>query len=163
MTSEHKTQIIIAIIGLVGTVAVGLLSNWDKLQSVENLDSINDNPSTVMPSGSSNVDVSNQDVTSTIQSGYIPRQFDGRIGRVSINNTTLYDFTITLWHPDTQSRFSSWVVPGKTKKYLEVNEERISVGNDWGIQIGDSEIKSIGDASDWRASEWHVNQNNFYR
>lgn len=155
MKSAHKIQIAIAIIGLISAISVAIIANWDKLfpHKVKY-------PPIVQGSQSENTKSAQTKTTTFI---YTPKQFDGRVGEIFVKNTSLYPFKMTLWHPDSESKFRSWVINGTSKKYLSVNGSAISIGNDWGIQIGDSEVKSVDDTSTWTNSEWRVSQNTFFK
>jgi hypothetical protein len=158
MANEHKTQIIIAIIGLVGAIVVAVIPNLDKFGNADDtVVALN-----VAPSGSSSNIVEPSVGTLENPNSYQPKQFDGRVGKIFVKNTSLYEFKVTLWHPDSESIFGSWVFSGTSKKYLKRDGSAFSIGNDWGIQIGDSTIKSIGDVSSWKGNEWRISQDSFF-
>ncbi len=112
----------------------------------------------------SNSPIAKQPVNNNKESTeFEPKQFDGRIGKIHVRNNTLYEIKVTLWHPDSAAIFNSWVMSGTSKKYLKSNNTAINIGNDWGIQLGDSAIKSIGDAANWKGGEWRVTPQSFFR
>ncbi|MEN8135226.1 MAG: hypothetical protein ABFS18_06780 [Thermodesulfobacteriota bacterium] len=102
------------------------------------------------------------DLILTPKTSYMPKQFDGRVGKIFVKNTSLYPFKVTLWHPDSEKAYKSWVINGTTKMFLSVKEEAINIGNDWGVQLGESEVKSIDDTSLWANNEWRLTQDSFF-
>ncbi len=93
---------------------------------------------------------------------YVTKQFDGRVGKIFVKNTSAYPFKVTLWHPDSERVFESWVIKPTSKQYLSVSGEAINIGNDWGIQIGDSLVRSVDEAGTWVNHEWRVSPETFY-
>ena len=91
-----------------------------------------------------------------------PRQFDGRIGKIQIANPSLYPLNVTLWHPDTASKFKTWTIKGQSKQYLKLNGKVFSIGNDWGVQLGNSPVKSISHSAKWQNNEWSVSSQSFF-
>lgn len=147
----------IAVIGIVGAIAVAVISNLDKFGDDNPVATIPIDKIVSQPSMRQSVEISesSKDI-------YIPKQFDGRIGKIFVKNTTSHPFKVTLWHPDSELIYRSWVLDGTTKLYLKINKEAINIGNDWGIQIGDSEVKSIDVAATWTNNEWRVAPNSFF-
>ena len=93
---------------------------------------------------------------------YTPARFDGRVGQISIENTSAYPVQIALWHPDSKSTFGTWTITAVSTKFLAHEGKRINIGNDWGIQLGDSEVKSIGRISRWSNGTWAVSPQSFF-
>ena len=93
---------------------------------------------------------------------YSVKAFDGRVGKIFVKNTSLYEFKVTLWHPDSEAIFKDWVVAGTSKKYLQHDDQVIHIGNDWGVQLGESDVKSIGRAAEWVNNEWRLSQGTFF-
>lgn len=80
--------------------------------------------------------------------GATPCEFDGRQGAVSVKNDALYPIRVRLVHADTNNYYPDgkhfWELkPGETKTIIE------NVGNDWGVRIGSSKIKCVGNAGIW--------------
>jgi hypothetical protein len=98
----------------------------------------------------------------TAEKEYVAKQFDGRVGKIFVKNTSAYPFKVTLWHPDSETIFHSWVLKPISKEYLHVSGEAINIGNDWGMQIGSSRVRSVGDAADWVDNEWRVSPDTFF-
>ena len=70
--------------------------------------------------------------------------FKGLIREIIFENTSLYPVTVTLWHPDNGEEFMFCDVKGGTSvKLCNHDRKPIGVGDDWGVQLGYSEIKEI--------------------
>jgi hypothetical protein len=91
--------------------------------------------------------------------------FDGRQGHIVVRNNSLYSLKVTLWHPDSKIVLKSWTIAGEAEMYLKKDNEDLVFGNDWGIQLGEADIKSIQDSSHWINTEkkWEVNQDTFFK
>ena len=74
---------------------------------------------------------------------YDPPNFKGQVGEIIFKNTSLYPVTVTLWHPDNGEEFASWVVKGCESLKLLSDGKSIHVGDDWGVQLGYSEVEEI--------------------
>ncbi len=157
MASEHKTQITIAIIGVIGTIAVAIISNLDKFGGNEQ--QAKELVATIAPAPPA--EISNNISAPNINT-FSPKQFDGRIGKVFIQNSSPYPFKVSLWHPASKQIFKSWSLDEGTETHLTTDNQAINIGNDWGIQIGDSQVKPIDDASSWVNNEWRVNPNSYH-
>jgi hypothetical protein len=73
--------------------------------------------------------------------------------------------TVTLWHPDNGQPFQSWRVgPGETLRLLH-DGAPINIGSDWGVQLGDSEVKPVFRVSAWNSGSrrWIVSTDDFFR
>ncbi|MEL6978680.1 MAG: hypothetical protein AAGM38_08395 [Pseudomonadota bacterium] len=91
------------------------------------------------------------------------RRFDGRIGKISVSNPTLYPFEVTLWHPDSGSVFGRWTVNGQSEVDLLYEDQIFNIGNDWGLQFGDAAPRSVGEASEWSQGRWLASSARFFQ
>lgn len=92
--------------------------------------------------------------------------FDGRVGSIAINNNSLYQVRVTLWHPDSKSPFKSYSIPGQSEVVIQHNNSPINIGSDWGIQIGskNSMVRTVVDVSSWSSSNnrWNLKTSTFF-
>ncbi|MGK0293230.1 MAG: hypothetical protein ACI9U1_001623 [Porticoccaceae bacterium] len=92
--------------------------------------------------------------------------FDGRVGTIAINNNSLYQVIITLWHPDSKSPFVSYSIPGQSEIIIMHNSSPINIGSDWGVQIGskNSLVRTVVDVSSWSSSNrrWNLKTSTFF-
>ncbi|MEO1493419.1 MAG: hypothetical protein AAFV19_14790 [Pseudomonadota bacterium] len=151
----HTIQILIAVIGLVAAIGGAMLSNWQNIFGPPNDRSAAAQPNITQP-------IVNP-TPAPVTPSYTPVSFDGRVGMIEVRNTSLYEFKVTLWHPDSASVFGTWSVAGTSKRHLKIQGEAFHIGNDWGVQLGDSEVKSVGRATEWRNGEWRLSQDTFFR
>jgi len=92
-------------------------------------------------------------------------EFGGRVGRVFFDNKSAYPIKVKLWHPDSISVYLSKTVGATSSMYLG----DFNVGDDWGIQLGTSRIKCIGNASnfmdstDWTLEMFYVESRTFHK
>ena len=84
-------------------------------------------------------------------------EFGGRVGTVYFTNNAAYPVSVKLWHPDSVSIHSVKTANAGSTITFDFN-----VGDDWGIQLGTSKIKCIGNASRWDGRSFVVDTNNFY-
>lgn len=96
---------------------------------------------------------------------YKPCQFGSRIGSIIFQNNSNYPVNVKLWHPaNTNQQFRQWEISSKTTKKLSENDDK-GYGDDWGIQIGDSEIKCISMVNnkwDYNKGEFFISTDTFY-
>jgi hypothetical protein len=84
-------------------------------------------------------------------------EFGGRVGTVYFTNNASYPVSVKLWHPDSISIHAAKTASAGSTVTFDFN-----VGDDWGIQLGTSKIKCIGNASRWDGRSFVVDTNNFY-
>lgn len=84
-------------------------------------------------------------------------EFGGRVGRVIVKNDSMYPITVKLYHSDNGQIQSTERVNGG-----EAVDFGYNVGDSWGIQIGGSKVKCVGDISEWRNNTFYVNTSTFY-
>lgn len=84
-------------------------------------------------------------------------EFGGRVGKVVFKNSSAYPINVKLWHPNSNSIYTTQKVQGNTSIDFGIN-----VGDDWGIQLGSSQVKCIGDVSNWRNNTFNVDSATFY-
>jgi hypothetical protein len=100
---------------------------------------------------------------------YSPIPFDGRIGEIEFVNTTLYLVRVTLWHPNTGlKQEKDYQFQGGQRDFLSDGDKHIYIGNDWGIQIGDSDIKPVAQVAKWKIDSngkhyWEVTSETFWK
>lgn len=148
---QHTIQIIIAVIGLVAALGGAILANWQNIFGQGSTSEAR--PQTI----------ANTTPEAQPRDTYEPASFDGRVGMIEVRNTSLYAFKVTLWHPDSASVFGTWSIAGTSKEHLKLQGEVFHIGNDWGVQLGDSPVKSVGVAAQWRNGEWRLTQDSFFQ
>ena len=75
---------------------------------------------------------------------YFPPPFQGTVGQLRITNNSIYPITISLWHPDNRQVRLRYLVPGNsTEVALDEAGHAAFLGDNWGLQIGDSAIKPL--------------------
>lgn len=85
-------------------------------------------------------------------------QFGGRVGRVIFKNDSPYPINVRLYHSDTGGVHATQRVEGG-----KTFDSGYNVGDSWGIQLGSSKVKCVGDASNWLNSSFYVDTSTFYR
>jgi hypothetical protein len=80
---------------------------------------------------------------------YSPPKFQGRTGNIYFTNDSPNSVTVWLWHPDNGERFASWDSRRGATSRLYYNGAPIVVGDDWGVQLGDSKIRPLSDFARW--------------
>ncbi len=81
---------------------------------------------------------------------YRPPKFEGLVGKIKFNNPALYPVTVTLWHPNSGEVQVHQTVNGNENPYLLDDDKKpINVGDDWGVQLGDSKIKPVSKCARW--------------
>ena len=78
--------------------------------------------------------------------------FDGRVAGIIVKNTSPNDIVVRLWHPDSREPFKAYTMKGLTESTLEYEGSAISVGSDWGVQIGGtrSPVWTLSEVSEWK-------------
>ena len=73
------------------------------------------------------------------------RTFDGRVGQIRVRNTTAGAVVVRVYHPDGDGSVEQeWTVPPRAAADLGGG-----FGNDWGIQVDNSCVQTVGRASAW--------------
>jgi hypothetical protein len=86
------------------------------------------------------------------------RTFDGRVGSVLVRNAGPREVKVRLYHPDgTGDVERQWRAAAGTVLPLTGDDgARLSVGNDWGIQVGRSCVATLGQAAEWQSGEFSM-------
>jgi hypothetical protein len=63
---------------------------------------------------------------------------------------------VTLYHPDTGAAFQSWTVGSGVTEQFHVNVE-----NDWGVQLGQGEIKQLARCAHFSNGIWSFSATQF--
>jgi hypothetical protein len=93
----------------------------------------------------------------------MPCDFKGMIGVISFVNDSNRTIEVTLWHSRTRTVLSSWEFAPGESAYLNYQDNRIRIGDDWGIQLGSSRVKCVGSVSSYKDKEFEVTASSFYR
>jgi hypothetical protein len=80
---------------------------------------------------------------------YHPPEFEGRTGQITFENTSLYPVNVTLWHPNNGKAFASWKVDGQQTCRLIHEDRPITVGDTWGVQLGNSKVRPLSQFAKW--------------
>jgi hypothetical protein len=84
--------------------------------------------------------------------------FDGRIGAVLVRNATPREVEVKVYHPDGlgEVELRRRIAPGAVLA-LEGNDgSRLPLGNDWGIQVEQSCVATLGQAAEWKPGEFSL-------
>jgi hypothetical protein len=81
---------------------------------------------------------------------------DGRVGKVAFTNDLGNSLGVILWFPDTGAALQTWYVGGGTTKTISFDCE-----NDWGVQLGQGEIKQLARCGTFSASGWSLSATQF--
>jgi hypothetical protein len=86
------------------------------------------------------------------------RTFDGRVGVVLVQNAGSKVAQVRVYHPDGQGEdFRHWTVgPGKVLALTGDDGARLTLGNDWGIQVDRSCVSTLGQAGEWQEGEFSL-------
>ena len=76
---------------------------------------------------------------------------DGRIGKVAFTNDGEKALGVILWLPETGAEFQTRMVGGGKTISFSVDCE-----NDWGVQLGQGEIKQLARCGTFCASGWSL-------
>ena len=94
---------------------------------------------------------------------YSPPPFDGRVGRIHFHNDSPYPVTVTLWHPDDGNVYGQWTIAGGATSVLCKDDDNpVRVGSDWGLQLGDSDIRPLSKVSEWHRPVFDTSVNLFF-
>jgi hypothetical protein len=80
---------------------------------------------------------------------YTPPGFEGRTGEITFANDSLYSVNVTLWHPSNGKRFATWKIAGQETPRLFYDGRPIVVGDDWGVQLGNSKVRPLSQFAVW--------------
>jgi hypothetical protein len=63
---------------------------------------------------------------------------------------------VKVFHPDGTGEVELrwWVEPGKVLPLAGPDGERLALGNDWGVQVEASCVRTLGDAAEWSPGEF---------
>jgi len=88
--------------------------------------------------------------------------WDGHIGYLAFNNPTSSPVKLILYHPDTpQWAFASWDIPANINGWILYENQNLTVGMDWGIQVNDSPICILKVVSDWNTDYFQTSTTRF--
>ena len=84
------------------------------------------------------------------------RTFDGRVGAVLVHNAAASQAEVRVFHPDgTGDVERRWSVGAGKLLALDGDDGvRLSLGNDWGIQVEGSCVRTLGEAAAWSRGEF---------
>jgi hypothetical protein len=84
------------------------------------------------------------------------RTFDGRVGSVLLRNASPREVEVKLYHPDGlgDAELRWHVASGAVLAMQDPDGARLALGNDWGIQVEQSCIATLGQAAEWGAGEF---------
>jgi hypothetical protein len=82
--------------------------------------------------------------------------FDGRVGAVLVRNASARAAEVKVFHPDGIGDVErSWTVPpGAVLALTGDDGGRLPLGNDWGIQVQQACVATLGQAAEWRPGEF---------
>ena len=85
--------------------------------------------------------------------------FDGRVGTVLVHNVSRQEAAVKVYHPDGSGDFElvRRVAPGAVLALSGDDGGRLTLGNDWGIQVDQSCVATLGQAADWASGEFSLN------
>lgn len=86
------------------------------------------------------------------------RTFDGRAGAVLLHNATSRRVEVKVYHPDGVGdvELRRHLAPGSVLALAGDDGERLSLGNDWGIQVDESCVATLGEAAAWGTGEFSL-------
>ncbi len=102
------------------------------------------------------------DVVDTAGHTYKPCKFGGRVGKLIVKNNSLYAIDVNLYHPNTARLFVTKRIEGQASIDYTQDYPGYGFGDDWGIQLGDSEVKCIGKVSKWENDVFYTSSSTFY-
>lgn len=84
------------------------------------------------------------------------RTFDGRVGAVLVRNASSGTIEVLVFHPDGDGSVElGWqVAAGDVLPLQGPDGRRLALGSDWGIQIENSCVTTLGRAAEWRLGEF---------
>jgi hypothetical protein len=86
------------------------------------------------------------------------RTFDGRVGAVLIRNAGARPMQVQVFHPDgLGDPFQTWTVaPNVLQPLTDPDGQRLPLGNDWGIKVERSCVRTLGQAAEWNPGEFSL-------
>ena len=85
------------------------------------------------------------------------RTFDGRVGVVLVLNAGGRPAEVKVYHPDASGEVERrWLVGAGKLLALDDDRGRLSLGNDWGIQVDGSCVRTLGAAAAWSRGEFSL-------
>jgi hypothetical protein len=84
--------------------------------------------------------------------------FDGRVGAVLLHNATSEDAEVKVYHPDGVGdvELRRRVGPGSVLALAGDAGGHLTLGNDWGIQVDESCVATLGQAAAWMPGEFSL-------
>ena len=84
--------------------------------------------------------------------------YDGRVGGVVVRNASPHAVEVKVYHPDGLGDVERrWTVPAGVISALRgPDQQPLSVGNDWGIQVARSCVLTLGQAAAWHSAEFSL-------
>jgi hypothetical protein len=86
------------------------------------------------------------------------RTFDGRVGSVLVQNRSGRAIEVKVYHPDGVGdvELRRRVPAGAVLALAGEDGARLALGNDWGIQVDQSCISTLGQAAEWAPGEFSL-------
>ena len=86
------------------------------------------------------------------------RTFDGRVGSVLLRNASPGAVEVKFYHPDALGdvELRRRVPAGALLVLQGSDESRLALGNDWGIQVEQSCVRTLGQAAAWAPGEFSL-------
>ena len=86
------------------------------------------------------------------------RTFDGRVGAVLLRNATPREVEAKVYHPDGTGdvELRRRVAPGSVLVLEGDDGVRLALGNDWGIQVDQSCVTTLGESAEWLSGEFSL-------
>jgi hypothetical protein len=86
------------------------------------------------------------------------RTFDGRVGAVLLRNASPREVEMKLYHPDGLGdvELRRRVAAGAVLVLQSGDGTRLALGNDWGIQVEQSCVATLGQAAEWAPGEFSL-------
>ena len=94
---------------------------------------------------------------------YTPCDFRGMIGTLRFVNDSRLEIKVRLWHSQSRTVFSTWTFGAGEAATLQYKGKPVSLGDDWGIQLGSSKVKCVGTVSGYENKVFEVTTSSFYR
>lgn len=84
--------------------------------------------------------------------------FDGRVGAVLLHNASPRTVEVRLYHPDGLGdvELRRRVGAGALLVLQDADGARLALGNDWGIQVEQSCVVTLGQAAEWGPGEFSL-------
>lgn len=84
--------------------------------------------------------------------------FDGRVGAVLVRNASPRQVEVKVYHPDGLGdvELRRRLAPGAVLALEGDDGSRLPLGNDWGIQVEQSCVATLGQAAEWQPGEFSL-------